>query len=445
MQERKTMTLDRRRILTGATLLGGLNLLGLAGCVTAEAPAAALLTYGNAPPLFPVRAQADRIFDITVCLRPFRAAGPRLDTEQVGDTLVVHNYGHGGSGWSLSWGSSTIAVRKAMAAGPAEVAVLGCGALGLTSALLAQRAGAKVTIYARELLPDTRSARATGSWTPDSRIALASVAGPSFGPLWEEMARISFKTYRRYLGLPGAPVEWTDRYLLSDETPDAAMARLKARGSGQGGLDFAEYADRIADLTPGWETLPPGSTPFPTPTVRRSEAMMFNIADYGHTLIADFLAAGGAIRTMEFHAPGELALLKEKVVINCPGYGARALWKDESITPVRGQIAWLIPQSEVDYGVIYRGVSMLSRRDGIVIQSLQGGDMRGYGDTNETPDRAEAESSLAVIAELCSRFGAPLRRCLPADGGRRFSSRACAPVPRSSGGRRNLPTPDAEA
>ena len=51
-------------------------------------------------PLVPLRASVDRIFDITVCTRPFRAAGPRLDVEQVGDTLVVHNYGHGGSGWS---------------------------------------------------------------------------------------------------------------------------------------------------------------------------------------------------------------------------------------------------------------------------------------------------------------------------------------------------------
>src|SRR5471032_3673337 len=134
----------------------------------------------------------------------------------LGDTLVVHNYGHGGSGWSLSWGSGTIAVRKAMGANPAEIAVVGCGALGLTSAIVAQRAGAKVTIYARDLLPETRSARATGSWTPDSRIALASAVTPGFPALWEEMARISFKTYRQYLGLPGSPVEWTDRYLLSD-------------------------------------------------------------------------------------------------------------------------------------------------------------------------------------------------------------------------------------
>src|SRR5581483_7741334 len=166
--------------------------------------------------LAPLRVRTDRLFDITVCLRPFRAQGPRLDTEQVGSKLVVHNYGHGGSGWSLSWGSATVAVRKAMAASPKRVAVIGCGALGISSAIVAQQVGAEVTIYARELLPDTRSARATGSFTPDSRIALTSAAPPGFGDLWEEMTRISFKTYRRYLGLPGNPVEWTDRYYLSD-------------------------------------------------------------------------------------------------------------------------------------------------------------------------------------------------------------------------------------
>ena len=80
--------------------------------------------------LAPVRASLDRLFDITVCLRPFRAQGPRLDTEQVGDKLVVHNYGHGGSGWSLSWGSAHVVVAKAMQSSPKEIAVIGCGAPG---------------------------------------------------------------------------------------------------------------------------------------------------------------------------------------------------------------------------------------------------------------------------------------------------------------------------
>lgn len=404
-------SMDRRRLLQGSAVIGGLSLMGLGGCATASgstptalAAASGPQRYLPGPPLAPIRARADRIFDITVCLRPFRAAGPRLDAEQVGDTLVVHNYGHGGSGWSLSWGSSTIAVQTAMAGSPREVAVIGCGALGLTSAILAQQAGAKVTIYARDLLPQTRSARATGSWTPDSRIALTSAAGPGFAAVWEQMARTSFKRYRSYLGLPGNPVEWNDRYTVADVPIDDPRFQSEPDP-----LGFGSYHRSIRDLTPGPELLPVESRPFDAPYVYRSESIMFNIADYGHTLMTDFMLAGGEMRRMEFHAPAEMAALKEKVVINCPGYGARALWSDASITPVRGQIAWLIPQPEVTYGVYGNDVGVLPRRDGVVVQALDGGDMKGYGDQNETPDRAEAEQAVARVASLYAKFRVPAR------------------------------------
>src|SRR6187549_1402797 len=143
----------RRRLLQSLAAASG---MGLGGC------AAPILSGDNSTErlgpndrarfLAPLRARADRIFDITVCLRPFRAAGPRLDTERIRDTLVMHNYGHGGSGWSLSWGSSTVAVNKALSALPDRVAVVGCGVMGLTSALLVQAAGKPVTIYTRDLI-----------------------------------------------------------------------------------------------------------------------------------------------------------------------------------------------------------------------------------------------------------------------------------------------------
>jgi glycine/D-amino acid oxidase-like deaminating enzyme len=382
--------LDRRTILAGA------GLLGLGGCATMAEPQQSLAP--RRPTLPPIRAGVERLFDITVCLRPFRASGPRLDTETIGDALIVHNYGHGGSGWSLSWGSGTIAVEKAMAGSPKEVAVIGCGALGLTSAILAQEAGARVTIYAKDLLPDTRSARATGSWTPDSRIALTSAATPAFGDLWEQMARISWKRYRRYLGLPGTPVEFTDRYFLaggSDEylPPPNPLGRF----------EFAEYSHRIRDLVGHSVNFEPEASPFPGLGGRMASQLQFNIADYAHTLMLDFLAAGGRFERREFHAPAELGQLKEKVVIHCTGYAARALFKDESVVPVRGQIGWLIPQAEVRYGVYYRGVSALSRRDGIVVQQVGGGDMVGYGDDREVINREESERGVRTLAELYAR------------------------------------------
>jgi hypothetical protein len=234
--------IDRRRLMQGAAAMGGL--VGLAGCATGDGSVmgSSLVSAkaGGSPviPLAPIRASADRVFDVTVCLRPFRAAGPRIETEQVGDTRVVHNYGHGGSGWSLSWGSGALAVQMAMAASPAEIAVIGCGALGLTSAILAQRAGARVTIYARDFVSDTRSARATGSFTPDSRIALTDKAAPGFATLWEKMARTSFHAFRNYLGLPGSPVEFTDRYFLEDASLGGGSAVDTPHAAA---LDFASY------------------------------------------------------------------------------------------------------------------------------------------------------------------------------------------------------------
>jgi D-amino-acid oxidase len=399
--------MNRRSFLQSSAALAGLSAVGLTGCakkqVVASAPGAPTLPFYDAVgPITPIRADVDRIFRITVCLRPFRASGPRLDVERLGDKVVVHNYGHGGSGWSLSWGSADVVVRKALDAanGRRELAVIGCGALGMTAALTGQRMGFKVTIYAKERPPYVRSVRATGSWTPDSRIALTSAAAPDFAALWESMARTSFAMYQSYLGTAGTPVEWTDWFFLRDEASGQGAARV------QPGVvhDFAHYYDRISDLTPKTQDIPAGATPFPTKYVRRDSSMTFNIAGYARQLMNDFMIAGGLIETREFRSPQDLALLPQPVIINCPGYGARALWSDESIVPVRGQIAWLIPQEGVHYGLSYKGVNVLARRDGIVVQPTLGGEDEGWNDTNEQPDRAAAVAGVEVIQELYRRM-----------------------------------------
>ncbi len=147
--------MDRRNFLQSAAAVTSLGLTS--GCTRPPVRAAgtpALPFYDAVPPLAPIRAHEDRLFKITVCSRPFRAQGPRIEAERIGDKLIVHNYGHGGSGWSLSWGSGTVALDLALAGrdpSQTDVAVIGCGALGLTSAILAQRAGARsVTIYAKD-------------------------------------------------------------------------------------------------------------------------------------------------------------------------------------------------------------------------------------------------------------------------------------------------------
>jgi D-amino-acid oxidase len=44
-------------------------------------------------------------------LRPGRPS-VRLEAEWIGDSLVVHNYGHGGAGVTLSWGCADAVVNE---------------------------------------------------------------------------------------------------------------------------------------------------------------------------------------------------------------------------------------------------------------------------------------------------------------------------------------------
>jgi glycine/D-amino acid oxidase-like deaminating enzyme len=345
----------------------------------------------------PIRATPDRITGVYVCTRPFRAAGPRIEIEKLDDTTIVHNYGHGGSGWSLSWGSGAIAVDLVRQAGARDIGVIGCGALGLTSAILAQRAGFNVRIYAKELPPDVYSMRASGLWTPDSRICDAAHAA-AFGDRWEAMTRASFRSYQSLLGVPGKPIEWIDGYALSDTPFDQGEAPV---------ADEPEYPDlhsRVRDLTPHGVALEPGTHPFPQRYVRRFTTMMFNISTYARMLMSDFLAAGGTIVVREFHDPRELVAMPEKTLIHATGYGARALFGDESIVPVRGQTARLIPQPEVTYGLYVDHLSVVPRSDGLLVQVI--GDAGNFGNADTTPDRAVSDAAVRRLGAAMARVRA---------------------------------------
>lgn len=353
--------------------------------------------FAPPPSLAPIQARADRIVAINVCSRPFRAEGPRIEAERIGRKTVVHNYGHGGSGWSLSWGAAALAVGLAQATRETRIAVIGCGAIGLTTALVAQRAGLRVRIYAKERPPETRSFNATGVWSPDSRICTAEHATPAFERRWEDMARLSFRTYQTLLGLADSPIEWRDGYLLSDTPFDQPGRHGDEREPAYPDLERR----LLGDIRVPMQALEPGQHPFAVPYARRYTQMTFNISAYSRLLLDDFLRLGGEIETRAFESPRQFADLREKTLINATGYGARALLGDETLVPVRGQTARLIPQAEVSYGLVYRNhnLNVVPRRDGILVQAQADGD---FGNADTTVDRAASEAAVARLAALFS-------------------------------------------
>jgi len=364
---------------------------------TPLAPEASAHLLTGSRPLAPIIATPDRIIEMNVCTRPFRLQGPRIEAERIGRKNVVHNYGHGGSGWSLSWGTAQIAVEMAKAhGGRKELAVIGCGAIGLTTALVAQEAGFKVTIYAKDRHPYAASYRATGSFTPDSRIVSTQFA-PAFANQWETMARYSFRRFQSYLGVDSNPIEWRDMYSLSDLPFDAPRTPAKS--------EEPDYPDLerslLRDITP--QNITVSSHPFPAAYVRRRPALIFNIAEYTRSLMMQFLAQGGVIETFVMQDSRDFAAISERSIINCTGYGARALLGDDSIIPVRGQTAKLIAQPELDYGFFYgsRRVSVYPRRDGLLVQAQAEGD---YNNDSEALDSEESISAVQRLGEIVAQM-----------------------------------------
>src|SRR4051812_25879165 len=131
MAERRAHRMTRR------TLLGGAGLL--AGCAAKRPP---LGTTAAAPVRLPrVRVSPARVIRTIVGLRPFRPSGFVVRAEKLDDTLLVHNYGHGGAGITLSWGTAELAVAEGAKSEGRECAVLGCGVVGLSTARLLQERG----------------------------------------------------------------------------------------------------------------------------------------------------------------------------------------------------------------------------------------------------------------------------------------------------------------
>src|SRR5690349_16976874 len=56
----------------------------------------------------PVKVSRDRLIRTVVGLRPYRSEGFVVKTDRLGEKLLVHNYGHGGAGVTLSWGTASL-------------------------------------------------------------------------------------------------------------------------------------------------------------------------------------------------------------------------------------------------------------------------------------------------------------------------------------------------
>jgi glycine/D-amino acid oxidase-like deaminating enzyme len=342
--------MKRRQWLKSAGLLA----IG-AGCRAIPSTSAALA---------PVNVSDERVIRTTVGLRPFRPAGFRVESESFDRKTVVHNYGHGGGGMSLSWGTAHLAVEKALATGEDRFAVVGCGVMGLSTACRLQNLGKDVTIYSKDIPPETTSNMSAAWWSPGSTVDPGERT-EAYDEQFVKAARFANRYYQNYIG-DDYGVHWRPRYSVSEQPPDASARSL------------------IADLFPEGRDLAQNEHPFPWPYVQRSWTMVIEPPRYLRSLLRDFRIAGGSVVVRTFDALDDVLALDESVIVNCSGLGARELFGDETLTPIKGQLTFLLPQPEIDYMMVGGGLYMIPRGDGLAL-----GSTHERGEWSLEPSRTE--------------------------------------------------------
>jgi D-amino-acid oxidase len=334
--------------------------------------------------LAPVDVSADRIIRMTVGLRPFRPSGFVVRAEKLGDKIVIHNYGHGGAGITLSWGTAQLAADEAAKTGLHDCAVIGCGVVGLSTARILQQRGYDPVIFAKEMPPNTTSNLAGGLWDPVSVFDNENVT-PDFGRQFIAAAHLA---HRRYQLLAGEEygVRWLPIYNLSDEKPFTVPAPESIAGG-------------IQDLYPESRVLEGAENPFRVKYARRRDIMLIEPSIYLDKLIRDFLVDGGKIQIRTFTTANELNDLKQSLLFNCTGLGAKALFGDSELTPIKGQLSIMLPQPEVNYCTVGPDdLYMFPRHDGIVL-----GGSHERGNWSLDP---ESDVSQRILKGNAALFGA---------------------------------------
>jgi len=263
----------------------------------------------------------EKIIGYSTGLRPYRKSGIRLETERIGDTLLIHDYGHGGTGISLSWGCAKEAVNMMEKSGKTDksVSILGAGVIGLTTAHILKDLGYEVTVYAREFTPLTTSDKAAGIFS--AHFSLGTMDESWFTHIYD----ISYKNFyhlatslnpefRGIFLLPGYLQD--DQYKITDVIPESHCI-VECNG-------VKKVCQKRLDI-------------------------IFDLTIYMNDLFDKAKQKGIIFEQRNFQSIDDVLILKDKVIFNCTGLGSRELFNDADLIPVKGHQVILQSQSDIQF------------------------------------------------------------------------------------------------
>lgn len=375
----------RRQLLSGSMALAGGMLMRWPGSGNALADEIVPLDPLPATASIPIPSLDDRPPDsesFKAGVRPVRSTGVRIERQVIGSgssrKIVIHHYGHGGAGITLSWGSAKRAVeliedavREVLAAGETpRIVILGSGIIGLTTAAeLRSRwrpdwPTLRLTVRAKAFR-DTTSFIAAGQFEPSVIFRDYALLGRS-----EELKAILRDSHQKLLSLGPSGRE---RYGIRRRRNFALMRTIEA-------FDPRYMPAEIVGPPRRWSRFP-----FEGRLSRLSgyeyETWLINPTIMMPALRAELTRAGVVFRIGDSRVVtrAELPALESNIIVNCTGIGSKLLFDDAALDGRRGHVVKLnntrrlrfLLSAGCNEGMAdmpnYRSAYVFSRMDDIIV------------------------------------------------------------------------------
>jgi D-amino-acid oxidase len=285
-----------------------------------------LFTHSHAAEIInlPVPDLSDaKIIRYSAGVRPCRKSGIRLEAETIGDTLVIHDYGHGGSGISLSWGCAHEAVNimKRRMNQQVPIAIIGAGIIGMATAHILKDQGYSVTVYSRDFIPNTTSNKAAGIWSP--HFGLGAMNEDQFArcrdisyAIFSHLAACDNPEFGGVFSLPAYSEK--KQFALTDQLPDSCVV-VQVNG-----------VSRVC---------------------KKKQKLVFDLNIYLSDLFEKAKNKGVIFEEKNIESIEQLMQLPERVIFNCTGLGSRDLFNDHELYPIKGHLVVYEAQPEIDFVV----------------------------------------------------------------------------------------------
>ncbi len=261
-----------------------------------------------------------------LCYRPMKHGMPNLSVEQINNKVIAHNYGHGGSGWTLGPGSAKYVntllidspLGKELSDKSTPIAIIGAGLVGLFTAYdLVKRGYSNITIYAEKI--DPLASHYAGG-------LLAPVSMDNDHDMQPIIDQIGIDAYHFY--------DDVARNKNQDFKQGARLVPSYFNSREDSGLEA--YVGRV--MRPAKDVI----LDFGNGTTRKMVAYDDGIFMNTALLMAELHEFSNAnninIVVGKIHSFEEL---QEQFIFNCSGLGAVELARDTALVPVQGHLIML--------------------------------------------------------------------------------------------------------